>query len=658
MTELIGQRLANKYDIQSEIGRGGMGVVYRAFDVMLERPVAVKILPVELTFDQQFVARFRKEAVTAASLHHANIVTIHDVGQQDHIHYIVMQFLAGWTLDQWLMQRGPMAPAHVSHLVRQISDALDYAHRRGIIHRDIKPSNIMVDAEGHATLMDFGLVRAGEGTGLTRSGVVVGTPDYMAPEQALGKEIDYRSDIYSLGVVVYRALCGQAPFVRSSSIATAYAHVHEAPPPLRQLRPDLPKAVEAAVLKALAKDPADRFQEAGQFAQELARASAGKGSTSAPTWAVLKGSAPASPPRGAAAVKPAESGPRQAPADAAPPAQTTAPTQIMGAAPAAPTAASENQSKDPAPVARPADDRVTVARPAADPAPVARPTADRVTVAMPAADRVTVARPAADHAPVARPAARRPRLLPYLLGAAAALLLLLVGYFTLLSPEHATPTPTAIGLTATSTSVVDAGTITATVTLAPTRGPLPRTDTATPPATDMTPTATDTLTFTPVLTATPVKTATPTATAVQTPTFTATPTHTRTPQKTATPTRTPGRNGSIRAPVLISPLPGTTVKIGSNVEFVWRFDGQLAANQGFEIRVWKEGQPAHYGAASPVRTTSAVLDLSGAYGVQLGGGGRHLWTVAVVQIEPYQALGPEAPPQTIEIEGAPPTPRP
>ena len=131
MTELIGQRLANKYDIQSEIGRGGMGVVYRAFDVMLERPVAVKILPVELTFDQQFVARFRKEAVTAASLHHANIVTIHDVGQQDRIYYIVMQFLPGWTLDQWLMQRGPMAPAHVSHLVRQISDALDYARRRG-----------------------------------------------------------------------------------------------------------------------------------------------------------------------------------------------------------------------------------------------------------------------------------------------------------------------------------------------------------------------------------------------------------------------------------------------------------------------------------------------------------------------------------------------
>ncbi len=276
MDTLIGQQLAGKYTIQSEIGRGGMGVVYLGYDTMLQRRVAIKVLPPELTYDWQFVTRFRQEAVIAAGLHHPGIVTIHDVGEQNQLHYIVMQFLEGVTLDQWLTHHGSMPLAQTQHVVRQVADALDYAHRRSIVHRDIKPSNIMLSPEGQATVMDFGLVRAGEASGLTRSGIVVGTPEYMAPEQALGEAVDGRTDIYSLGVVIYRMLTGKVPFVRSGSMATAYAHVHDPPPPLRQMRPDVPKPVEAVVLKALAKRPADRFQTANQLANDLVVASGGK----------------------------------------------------------------------------------------------------------------------------------------------------------------------------------------------------------------------------------------------------------------------------------------------------------------------------------------------------------------------------------------------
>jgi eukaryotic-like serine/threonine-protein kinase len=283
---MIGQRLGGKYEIKAELGRGGMGVVYLGYDLMLRREVAVKVLPREFTYDAEFVQRFRQEAILAAGLHHPGIVTIHDVGEQDGIHYIVMQFLEGVTLDQWLMSHGQMSLAQAYHILRQVAEALDYAHNRGIVHRDIKPSNIMISPTGQATVMDFGLVRAGEGTGLTRSGIVVGTPEYMAPEQALGQPVDGRTDIYSLGVVAYKMLAGQVPFARSTPMAIAYAHVHQPAPLLRTLRPDLPKSVEAVVLKALGKRPIERYQLAGELADAFAVAITGKmpaGLKAAPT---------------------------------------------------------------------------------------------------------------------------------------------------------------------------------------------------------------------------------------------------------------------------------------------------------------------------------------------------------------------------------------
>ncbi len=270
-SSLVGQRLG-RYEIRREIGRGGMGMVFEGFDTLLQRVVAIKVLPPQFAFDEDFVRRFHREAVASAQLHHTNVVTIHDVGEHAGFHYLVMEYLEGETLDQWLKDHGTMPLGKASEVLRQIASALDFAHSRGMIHRDIKPSNIMLTADGHATLMDFGLVRAAEGAMLTRTGMVVGTPEYMAPEQATGAEVDRRTDVYALGVVLYRMLSGQLPFTRSTPYAVTYAHIHEPPPPLRQTRADLPPRLEAILAKALAKNPADRYQRAGYLADDFAAA--------------------------------------------------------------------------------------------------------------------------------------------------------------------------------------------------------------------------------------------------------------------------------------------------------------------------------------------------------------------------------------------------
>jgi len=281
--ELIGKRLATKYEIQAELGRGGMGVVYRGYDHDLRRTVAVKVLSTQLASFPDFVQRFRHEAVAAANLHHANIVTIHDVGRVDagggmpDIHFLVMQFVEGETLDQWMRrQRRAMSLDETDQIVVQVAAALQFAHDRGMVHRDVKPSNIMLSSNRHVTLMDFGLVRAAEMSSVTQTGTVLGTPLYMAPEQITGAQIDRRADIYSLGVVVYELLAGEAPFMRTTPLAIAHAHVYDPPPPLRKKRPDIPPVVESVVLKALAKEPAGRYPDAHSMAIEFSRAATGR----------------------------------------------------------------------------------------------------------------------------------------------------------------------------------------------------------------------------------------------------------------------------------------------------------------------------------------------------------------------------------------------
>ena len=224
--ELIGQKLG-RYQIIEELGRGGMAVVYKAYQSSLNRYVAIKVLPPQFTFDEEFVQRFLREAQSAAALHHPNIVTIHDVSHEDGYYFIVMEFVEGKTLDRLMAESGRLSLPRIQRIVSQVVNALDHAHQQGLIHRDIKPTNIMVDEQrnDHVTLMDFGLVRAAEGSGLTKTGTIVGTPEYMSPDQAEGQDVDARTDIYSLGVVLFKMLTGRVPFSRSTPHAVLIAHM-------------------------------------------------------------------------------------------------------------------------------------------------------------------------------------------------------------------------------------------------------------------------------------------------------------------------------------------------------------------------------------------------------------------------------------------------
>jgi formylglycine-generating enzyme required for sulfatase activity/predicted Ser/Thr protein kinase len=264
MTDSVPDKLG-KYKIIEEVGRGGFAAVYKAVDTTLDRTVALKVLAPHLLWDPTFVQRFQREAKVAANLDHPNIVTIYEVSQIEGVYFIAMQFLEGRTLSQLLQAEGAWPVSRVQGVIEQVASALDYAHARGFVHRDIKPSNVIVTEDGQATLTDFGLVKAGEGTKLSTTGVVFGTPEYMSPEQAEGKVLDARSDIYSLGVVLFEMLAGRAPFVADTTPAVLYKHVHE-PPPLDELPFDLPRGVVAVVEKALAKKREARYQSAGEMA--------------------------------------------------------------------------------------------------------------------------------------------------------------------------------------------------------------------------------------------------------------------------------------------------------------------------------------------------------------------------------------------------------
>ncbi|MCC6178578.1 MAG: protein kinase [Chloroflexi bacterium] len=256
---MIGKRFGH-YAIVGQLGRGGMASVFKAEQLGLERPVALKILHASLTADDTLVQRFQQEARIAANLHHPHIVTIYDVGEADGVFYIAMRYIEGENLGQLLRREGALAPERALRMVEQVADALDYAHARGILHRDIKPANVMVEPGDALTLTDFGIARAGEQSHLTATRMVIGTPEYMSPEQARGEPLDKRSDLYALGVLMYEALGGRPPFSAASTPSLLYLHVHEPPPPLHEIRPDLPSALSDVLDKALAKDPASRFQ--------------------------------------------------------------------------------------------------------------------------------------------------------------------------------------------------------------------------------------------------------------------------------------------------------------------------------------------------------------------------------------------------------------
>jgi formylglycine-generating enzyme required for sulfatase activity len=260
-----------KYEILEEIGRGGFAVVYKARDTTLDRFVALKVLHPQLTVDPKFVQRFQQEARTAAGFQHPHIVTIHAVGEEAGQHYLAMALLPGRTLDRQLAG-GRLPVERAVSIVEQIGRALDAIHEKGLVHRDVKPGNVMVDESGQATLLDFGIVRAAEGTRLTTTMAVLGTPEYMSPELAEGEEPDARSDIYSLGVVAYQMLTGQAPFSAPSPLAVLRFQADKAPPSPRALSPGLSVEVEQVLLKALAKRREERYQSAGELAMALREA--------------------------------------------------------------------------------------------------------------------------------------------------------------------------------------------------------------------------------------------------------------------------------------------------------------------------------------------------------------------------------------------------
>jgi predicted Ser/Thr protein kinase len=275
MDDLTGKQLGT-YQIVEELGRGGMAVVYRAYQPSLNRYVAIKVLPPQLSFDDGFVQRFRREAQAAARLRHPNIVVVHDVAQHEGIHYIVMEYLAGRTLKQVIEQDGPLPLSQATRIVEQVASALDYAHLQGFVHRDVKPSNIFVDQSHHVTLTDFGIAKAAsESEPLTRTGLIMGTPEYMAPEQAEGSSVDHRTDLYALGIVLYHMLVGRLPFQGTTPHATLHAVIYEPPPPLRRIDPSISPAIEAVALRAIAKQPSQRFQRGADLVAALRTAMAG-----------------------------------------------------------------------------------------------------------------------------------------------------------------------------------------------------------------------------------------------------------------------------------------------------------------------------------------------------------------------------------------------
>jgi serine/threonine-protein kinase len=272
-----------------------MGIVYCARDKRLKREIAIKVLPPELSFRSDIRQRFLREAETAAQLNHPNIVPIYTVEEKDNLVYFVMAYIKGDNLGQRLQQHGPIAPVEVRRILREVADALAYAHNRNVIHRDIKPDNIIIDEEtGRAMVTDFGIARALTDSGdsrLTATGMAIGTPAYMSPEQSAGDSaIDGRSDLYSLGVVGYQMLCGQPPFVANNTPSMLVKHLSEKPIPVDERWPDLPQDLSRAVMMCLEKDPADRFPNAAAFAVALDGGSMPTLATRSPSAASTAGS--------------------------------------------------------------------------------------------------------------------------------------------------------------------------------------------------------------------------------------------------------------------------------------------------------------------------------------------------------------------------------
>ncbi|HEX4979046.1 MAG TPA: Stk1 family PASTA domain-containing Ser/Thr kinase, partial [Acidimicrobiales bacterium] len=278
------QVFSGRYEILRHLARGGMAEVYLARDLMLDRPVALKVLFRELSVDRSFVERFRREAQAAANLSHPNVVPVYDWGEEDGTYYIVMEYVEGRTLSQMIRREGPLLPERAADIAADVAGALAFAHASGVVHRDVKPGNVLVSKDGAVKVTDFGIARAANADqDLTQTGSVMGTATYFSPEQAEGRRVDARSDLYSLGVVLYEMLVGRPPFQGDNPMAIAYKHVREEPIPPRSANPDIPAQLETIVLQAMAKNPNDRYVTADEFRQDLLRFREGRRVLANPT---------------------------------------------------------------------------------------------------------------------------------------------------------------------------------------------------------------------------------------------------------------------------------------------------------------------------------------------------------------------------------------
>jgi eukaryotic-like serine/threonine-protein kinase len=265
--------IGGRYSLRDPLGSGGMAEVFLAYEEVLERDVALKILKEQYADDKGFVERFRREAQSAASLNHPNIVHIYDWGgtENGEASYIAMEYAPGGTLEDRILEDGALPPRMAAEVASQIAVALGFAHERGVIHRDIKPQNILLSALGDAKVTDFGLARAAYSTSLSQTSLVLGTASYMSPEQAMGGPADPRSDLYSLGVVLYEMLTGELPYEGDSSVTIAVKHVIEPPRALGEVNSEVPEGISALTQKLLAKDPGDRYRSATQLIEDLRR---------------------------------------------------------------------------------------------------------------------------------------------------------------------------------------------------------------------------------------------------------------------------------------------------------------------------------------------------------------------------------------------------
>jgi eukaryotic-like serine/threonine-protein kinase len=266
---VVGEIVAGRYELEELVGSGGMSSVFRARDTLLERPVALKVLHQHFTEDDQYVERFRREARAVASLSHPNIVTILDRGEDEGRQFIVFELVEGQTLAEVLQEEGRLPVRRALEIAVQVAAGLAFAHEQGLVHRDVKPQNVILNGDGRAKVTDFGIARSLDVQGVTQSGAVLGTSNYIAPEQASGRPVDRTTDVYSLGVVLFELLTGEVPFPGESFVAVAMQHVNEPPPSVLEVRPDVPVRVARAVDRALEKDPAERFPTMDAFAAEL-----------------------------------------------------------------------------------------------------------------------------------------------------------------------------------------------------------------------------------------------------------------------------------------------------------------------------------------------------------------------------------------------------